>query len=183
MERSRTRAGRQPPLGRLRGTRGAGASPPFGTPLAPSPDARSRPDRGATHRAEAEETGRAGDRHHRGVQRHRPGDRHGWPPTPGPASSSPPATATALTEVASGINADGGAGDRTSPPTSAAARTCERVADAAVDRFGGFDTWVNNAGMSIFGPARGGQRRGPPPAVRHQLLGRRLRLARRRCRT
>jgi short-subunit dehydrogenase len=26
-----------------------------------------------------------------------------------------------------------------------------RIADAAVERFGGFDTWVNNAGVSIFG--------------------------------
>jgi NAD(P)-dependent dehydrogenase (short-subunit alcohol dehydrogenase family) len=26
-----------------------------------------------------------------------------------------------------------------------------RVADAALGRFGGFDTWVNNAGVSIFG--------------------------------
>lgn len=26
-----------------------------------------------------------------------------------------------------------------------------RVAQAAIDRFGGFDTWVNNAGISIFG--------------------------------
>ncbi len=27
----------------------------------------------------------------------------------------------------------------------------QRIADAAVERFGGFDTWVNNAGVSIFG--------------------------------
>ncbi|MDX5422314.1 MAG: SDR family oxidoreductase [Hymenobacteraceae bacterium] len=27
----------------------------------------------------------------------------------------------------------------------------QRIADAALDRFGGFDTWVNNAGISIFG--------------------------------
>lgn len=26
-----------------------------------------------------------------------------------------------------------------------------RLASAAIDRFGGFDTWVNNAGVSIFG--------------------------------
>ncbi|HEX7296345.1 MAG TPA: SDR family oxidoreductase [Pyrinomonadaceae bacterium] len=28
----------------------------------------------------------------------------------------------------------------------------QRIADEAVQRFGGFDTWVNNAGVSIFGP-------------------------------
>jgi short-subunit dehydrogenase len=27
----------------------------------------------------------------------------------------------------------------------------ERIADAALDQFGGFDTWVNNAGVSIYG--------------------------------
>jgi short-subunit dehydrogenase len=27
-----------------------------------------------------------------------------------------------------------------------------RIADTAVDRFGGFDTWINNAGVSIYGP-------------------------------
>ena len=27
----------------------------------------------------------------------------------------------------------------------------KRIADAAIDRFGGFDTWVNNAGVSIYG--------------------------------
>lgn len=27
----------------------------------------------------------------------------------------------------------------------------QRIADAAVERFGGFDTWVNNAGVTIFG--------------------------------
>src|SRR4051812_46839743 len=27
----------------------------------------------------------------------------------------------------------------------------ERIARAAVERFGGFDTWVNNAGVSIYG--------------------------------
>jgi len=28
----------------------------------------------------------------------------------------------------------------------------QRIADEAVTRFGGFDTWVNNAGVSIYGP-------------------------------
>ena len=27
----------------------------------------------------------------------------------------------------------------------------QRIADVAVERFGGFDTWVNNAGVSIYG--------------------------------
>src|SRR5688572_667665 len=27
-----------------------------------------------------------------------------------------------------------------------------RIADAAVERYGGFDTWVNNAGVSIYCP-------------------------------
>ena len=27
----------------------------------------------------------------------------------------------------------------------------QRIADAAIERFGGFDTWVNNAGLSIYG--------------------------------
>lgn len=28
---------------------------------------------------------------------------------------------------------------------------CNRLADAAVARFGGFDTWINNAGVSVYG--------------------------------
>lgn len=28
----------------------------------------------------------------------------------------------------------------------------EKIADGAIQRFGGFDTWVNNAGVSIYGP-------------------------------
>lgn len=27
-----------------------------------------------------------------------------------------------------------------------------RIADTAINEFGGFDTWVNNAGVSIYGP-------------------------------
>ena len=26
-----------------------------------------------------------------------------------------------------------------------------RIAEVALDRFGGFDTWVNNAGVSVYG--------------------------------
>src|SRR5580704_15605739 len=29
-----------------------------------------------------------------------------------------------------------------------------KIAEATVATFGGFDTWVNNAGVSIYGPAR-----------------------------
>ncbi|QCF27003.1 SDR family oxidoreductase [Hydrocarboniclastica marina] len=28
----------------------------------------------------------------------------------------------------------------------------QRVAEAAIERFGGFDTWINNAGVGLFGP-------------------------------
>jgi len=28
----------------------------------------------------------------------------------------------------------------------------QKIADEAIRRFGGFDTWVNNAGVSIYGP-------------------------------
>src|SRR5678815_3861888 len=28
----------------------------------------------------------------------------------------------------------------------------QKIADEAIGRFGGFDTWVNNAGVSIYGP-------------------------------
>src|SRR6185369_1664032 len=28
----------------------------------------------------------------------------------------------------------------------------QKLADEAIRRFGGFDTWVNNAGVSIYGP-------------------------------
>ena len=56
----------------------------------------------------------------------------------------------ALRELADEVNGNGG---------EAIAVTCDvskeddvkRVADAAVDRFGGFDTWVNNAGTGMYG--------------------------------
>ena len=55
----------------------------------------------------------------------------------------------------------------------------QRLADAALTKFGGFDTWINNAGLSVFGKARTNRRRGPPATVRDQLLGHGDRLARR----
>jgi short-subunit dehydrogenase len=58
--------------------------------------------------------------------------------------------AAALAEVAGAIRASGGeavdvaadVGDRGS---------VQRIADTAIQRFGGFDSWVNNAGVGIFG--------------------------------
>src|SRR2546430_2181653 len=35
--------------------------------------------------------------------------------------------------------------------TPASGTAMQRVADAAIGQFGGFDTWVNNAGISIYG--------------------------------
>jgi len=57
----------------------------------------------------------------------------------------------ALRRVASEINATGGeaihiAGD------VGKFDDVQNIADAAVRHFGGFDTWVNNAGVSIYGP-------------------------------
>ena len=54
------------------------------------------------------------------------------------------------------------------------------VAETALREFGGFDTWVNNAGVSIYGKVRGHAAGGPAPAVRDQLLGRGDRLPHRR---
>ena len=57
----------------------------------------------------------------------------------------------ALRRVAKEINAEGGkaihvAGDVGLP------NDVQKIADEAIRRFGGFDTWVNNAGVSIYGP-------------------------------
>ena len=57
----------------------------------------------------------------------------------------------ALRQVTNEINAQGGeaiyvAGD------VGKLEDVERIAGAAIRRFGGFDTWVNNAGVSIYGP-------------------------------
>jgi NAD(P)-dependent dehydrogenase (short-subunit alcohol dehydrogenase family) len=63
-----------------------------------------------------------------------------------------------LSEAARDINAEFGskAGDRGRPAIPIAADVGDRavlqkVADAAIEHFGGFDTWVNNAGLSIWG--------------------------------
>ena len=54
------------------------------------------------------------------------------------------------------------------------------VAETTLREFGGFDTWVNNAGVSIYGKVRGHAAGGPAPPVRDQLLGRGDRLPHRR---
>jgi NAD(P)-dependent dehydrogenase (short-subunit alcohol dehydrogenase family) len=50
------------------------------------------------------------------------------------------------------------------------------AADKCRRLFGGFDTWVNNAGVSIYGSVLRDDAGGPAPAVRDQLLGRGQRL-------
>jgi NAD(P)-dependent dehydrogenase (short-subunit alcohol dehydrogenase family) len=57
----------------------------------------------------------------------------------------------ALQQVADGINAQGGqaiyvVGD------VGQLEAVQKIADEAIHHFGGFDTWVNNAGVSIYGP-------------------------------
>ena len=58
--------------------------------------------------------------------------------------------ASALTRVAEDINRDGGVAVPVAADVSRRADV-RRVADLTIQRFGGFDTWVNNAGTSIFG--------------------------------
>jgi short-subunit dehydrogenase len=59
-------------------------------------------------------------------------------------------SAEELRRLADEIAAGGG---RAVPVVADVAREAEvrHVADVAVERFGGFDTWVNNAGVSVFG--------------------------------
>ncbi len=56
----------------------------------------------------------------------------------------------ALRTVVAGIRAEGGTAEYVVADVARKADV-ERVAADAVRRFGGFDTWVNNAGISIFG--------------------------------
>ena len=56
----------------------------------------------------------------------------------------------------------------------------ERIAKVATESFGGFDTWVNDAAVALYGDVRRASDRGSAAPVRGQLLGRRQRLARRR---
>ncbi|MBU0556041.1 MAG: SDR family oxidoreductase [Alphaproteobacteria bacterium] len=57
---------------------------------------------------------------------------------------------TALTQVCDQIRANGGTADYL--PTDVGVESdVEALARTTVDRFGGFDTWVNNAGIGIYG--------------------------------
>lgn len=56
----------------------------------------------------------------------------------------------ALADVERRITADGGRATHVVADVSRR-EDVQRIADAAVERFGGFDTWVNDAGVSIFG--------------------------------
>lgn len=55
-----------------------------------------------------------------------------------------------LAEVAERIRRDGGAAHHVAADVSNR-RDVERIAERAVERFGRIDTWVNNAGVSVFG--------------------------------
>jgi short-subunit dehydrogenase len=58
----------------------------------------------------------------------------------------------ALHQLADEINREGG--QAVPVPTDVGKlRDMERLAETAMNSFGGFDSWVNNAGISIFGPA------------------------------
>lgn len=56
----------------------------------------------------------------------------------------------ALAEIVRDISAAGGTAAHVAADVSSRADV-EQIARVAVARFGGFDTWVNNAGLSIFG--------------------------------
>lgn len=56
----------------------------------------------------------------------------------------------ALAAAAAEINAAGGRAMHVAADVSRR-EEIQRVADAAIERFGGFDTWVNNSGMGIWG--------------------------------
>jgi short-subunit dehydrogenase len=56
----------------------------------------------------------------------------------------------ALTEIEKQINMDGGHAVHVRADVGKR-EELERVAQTAIDHFGGFDTWVNNAGLSIWG--------------------------------
>jgi len=57
-----------------------------------------------------------------------------------------------LQELADEIRRDGGHAVAVAADV-AAEEDVQRVADTAIREFGGFDTWVNNAGVSVYGPA------------------------------
>ena len=57
----------------------------------------------------------------------------------------------ALRRVTKEINAEGGKAIHVAGDVGLA-YDVQKIADEAIRRFGGFDTWVNNAGVSIYGP-------------------------------
>src|SRR4051812_15571729 len=59
-------------------------------------------------------------------------------------------TADALAELEREIAAAGGRAVHVAADVGREADV-DRIADTAVARFGGFDTWVNNAGVGIYG--------------------------------
>ena len=54
----------------------------------------------------------------------------------------------------------------------------ERIAATAIERFGRIDTWVNDAGVAIYGRLDEVSEQGQPAPVPDQFLGCRVRLAR-----
>jgi short-subunit dehydrogenase len=56
----------------------------------------------------------------------------------------------ALSSIVQQINASGGTAVHV-PADVGRREDVERIAEVAVEQFGGFDTWVNNAGVSIYG--------------------------------
>lgn len=62
---------------------------------------------------------------------------------------------SALQHIAAGIKADGGEATFVCADVGNE-QQLGTVAQTAIDRFGGFDTWVNNAGVSIFGEVTAG---------------------------
>ena len=60
----------------------------------------------------------------------------------------------------------------------ASAADVERIGERAMNSFGGFDTWFNNAGVSDLWRLDGRAARGSAAGVRHELLGRGARMPR-----
>ena len=59
-------------------------------------------------------------------------------------------TEESLRKLAHEITSNGGRADYVVADVSIPEQV-RRIAEVAVERFGGFDTWVNNAGISIYG--------------------------------
>ena len=100
-------------------------------------------------RLEAKETARSDDRDHRRLERYRAGNRADGR-GPGRARGPHRRNEQDLRRVADEINARGG---RATYALADVANPAEmdRVAEVASREFGGFDTWVNDAGICIYG--------------------------------